>query len=46
MEKLQEEKENEISEFMDQHAELKFKMNQDIKKKFSLKIALATKAKD
>jgi len=31
---------------MEEHAELKFKMNQDIKKKFNMKIALATKAKD
>lgn len=31
---------------MEEHAETKFKLNQDIKKKYNMKLALATKAKD
>lgn len=43
---LQEDKEAEIDEFMEEHAESKFKANLDIKKKFTVKIALATKDQD
>jgi hypothetical protein len=41
LEKLQDERDTEIEEFMEEHAELKFKLNQDIKKKFNMKLALA-----
>jgi len=46
LEKLQEERDTEIEEFMEEHAEAKFKLTQDIKKKFNMKLALANKAKD
>lgn len=44
--KLQQERDQAIEEFMEEHAELKFKTNQDVKKKFQMKIALAKKQKD
>lgn len=46
LEGLKKEKDAEIDEFMEEHAENKFKANQDVKKKFKLKIAFATKEKD
>lgn len=46
MEKLQEEKNTEIDEFQEEHAEFKFKQNQDIKKRYNIKIALAQKQGD
>lgn len=44
--KLQADKDEEIEEFMEEHAEAKFRATQDIKKRFTVKIALATKAND
>jgi len=38
---LQQEKDEEIEEFMEEHAEKKFKANQAVKKQFTLKIAFA-----
>jgi hypothetical protein len=35
-----------MEEFMEEHAEAKFKVTQDVKKRFTVKIALATKAGD
>jgi hypothetical protein len=46
LEELQEQRDTEIEEFMEQHAEHKFKANQDCKKKFNMKLALANKAQD
>lgn len=46
LEKLSEERDTEIEEFMEEHAESKFKMNQDVKKKFNMKLAIANKAQD
>jgi hypothetical protein len=43
---LQEQKDEEIQEFMDSHAESKFKASKEVKKKYQLKIALATKSLD
>lgn len=43
LEKLMEEKDAEIDEFMESHAELKFKKNQEIKKRYQIKIKLAEK---
>jgi hypothetical protein len=40
---LQEQREEEIDEEMENQAELKFKTIMDVKKKFNIKIALATK---
>lgn len=44
--KLQDEKDEEIEEFMEEHAESKFRANQEIKKRYSVKLALAQKAND
>jgi len=44
--KLQEDKDAEMEEFMEEHAESKFKANQDIKKRFTVRIALANKSGD
>ena len=44
--KLQAEREEEIEEFMEEHAEIKFRSFQEIKKRFTVKIALATKSKE
>ena len=46
LEKLQEEKDDEIEEFLEEHAEAKFKAVQQAKKAFQLKIAFAQKSKD
>lgn len=46
MEELQQQKDDEIEEFQEEHAEAKYKANLAIKKKFKVTIALATKQKD
>jgi hypothetical protein len=43
---LQEDKDAEIDEFMEEHAESKFKATLDLKKKYTVKVALATKDQD
>lgn len=44
--KLQSERDEEIEEFMEEHAETKFRSFQEIKKRYTVKIAFATKAKE
>ena len=46
LEQIQTERDAEIEEFIENHSEVKFKANQDLKKKFQLKIAFATKQGD
>lgn len=41
MEQLQNQKDEEVEEFMEEHAEVKFKAVQKIKNKFKVQIAIA-----
>ncbi len=38
---ISEERDREMEEFMEEHAETKFKQNQEIKKRYNMKLALA-----
>jgi hypothetical protein len=41
--RLQQERDQAVEEFMEEHAELKFRSSQELKKKFAMKLALARK---
>lgn len=40
---LAEERDSDLADYMDEHAESKFRANQEMKKRYTVKIALATK---
>lgn len=46
LESLQNERDEEIEDFQEEHAEAKYKALQKIKSKFKVQIAIANKAKD